>query len=52
MSKRSLRNSEQETTKDQERDEFKIELKKIGTLEENTEQQPYDMFCCSAPDGF
>ena len=46
MRKESLRNTEGEATKDQDRDEFKIELKKIGKLEENTEQDgAYDIMC-------
>jgi hypothetical protein len=43
MSKESLRNTEGEANKDQERDEFKIELKKMGNLEQDTAQPPYDM---------
>ena len=46
MGKESFRNADGEKTKDLEKDEFKIELKKIGRLEENTEQAPYDVICC------
>jgi len=48
MNKGTGKNPEKEAGVSDERAEFKIELKKIGTLEENTHQDgPYDIICCS-----
>ena len=51
MNKGSRKNPEKEAGALDERAEFKIELKKIGTLEENTQQDgPYDIICCGITD--